>query len=221
MIFIGALVAGTRAASALVIDDFSQGPVSIVATNPNGTTVVESGLDPATALGGSRSIFLGSLNQADANVDPAKGRFNFSAAVDYGYFTLEWGGVTPLNVNLTTGGMNAFALNFVDVTPVTSVGLLDFRVKSGNTWFTYQFSQDFFNTFSTRTFGTITIPLSRFTGADLTQVQAIEVEAARFQPGHGLSIDSITTVPEPTAGALFVVASLLSLMKLRARPARR
>ncbi len=212
MISIGALVAGTGAASALVIDDFSQGPLSIQATNNYpGQTVVESGLDPATALGGSRSIYVGSLNQASVNVDTTKGRFNFSADVNFGYFTLEWGSGTPLNINLTAGGNNAFALSFVDVTPVINPGLWEFRIKSGNTWFTYDMSRDFYNAFNTQTFGTLALPFSKFAGADLTQVQAIELMAARFQPASGLSIDSIVTaVPEPATTALLGIVSLLS-----------
>lgn len=212
VIFIGALASGTGPASALVIDDFSQGAISITATNVTGQTVVENGLDPSSALGGSRSIYVGSLSQAAANVDTAKGRFNFRADASFGYFTLDWGSVTPLNLNLTTGGNNEFVLNFVDVTPVTYPGLFYFRVKSGNIWAAYDFSGDFHNAFNTQTFGTLTIPFSQFVRADLTQVSAIELVVDRFQPVSALSIDSIiTAVPEPTAPTLLGLASLLSL----------
>ena len=65
------LLLGPQCASALVIDDFTQGPLaSIQGTNTAqfGTTVVQTGLDPSYTLGGTRSVFAFRSGQAKITI---------------------------------------------------------------------------------------------------------------------------------------------------------
>lgn len=205
----GVLLVAPFGARALVIDDFTQGalaPIQATNTAQYGNTVVQSGLNPAQVLGGTRSVFVGSLTLATASIETIKGRFNFSANNNFGYFKLGWGTVTPLNADLSGGGNNRFQFDFVDVLPTASLNLFNLRVKSGNSWFNYEIGNDFAAAMEGKTYGTLNVPFAKFGGANFTQVQAIELEAARTPSGFHLTIESITAVPEPSAAALLGIA---------------
>lgn len=197
-----------RAAAAIVIDDFTQGALVQSATNYAGVTTLQTGLNPASTLGGTRSVYAGSLKLAEESIETGKGRFHFTANQDYGYFQLDWGSVAPLNVNLSAGGNNRFLLELVDTTPNFSAAILELRVKCGNTWFNYDFKNDLASALGGQTFGLLNIPFAKFAGADFTQVQALELSAARVPAGLHLGIDYFSVVPEPTAPALFSLAIL-------------
>jgi hypothetical protein len=205
------MILSSQRASALVIDDFTQGGFAMLqGTNFAGSTLLQTGLNPAATLGGTRSVYvgpLGALPLASASIDPVKGRFHFTANTGLGYFKLDWGGVTPLNVNLT--GNNRFQIEFVDTTPNVAFDLFNLRVKSANSWFSYEIGSDLASALNGNSFGTLSIPFSKFAGANFAEVQAIELDAARVPQNFHLVIDSFTAVPEPAVAALLVIASVL------------
>ena len=214
------MILGSHQSPALVIDDFTQGGlVSLLGTNTAqfGTTVVQTGLDPLHTLGGTRSVFVGSLNVASVSINTNLGRFQFVANTNYGYFKLDWGSVTPLNVNLTSGN-DRFQLELVDTTPNVALNLFDLRVKSGGTWFSYGIGNDFANALHGNSFGTLSIPFSKFPGVNFSEVQAIELDAGRVPQGFHLAIDSFTVVPEPSVAMLLVLAPVLIRLM---RPSRK
>jgi hypothetical protein len=204
------LLLGAPPSPALVIDDFTQGPIAALPgtnTSQFGSTLLQSGLDPAHVLGGTRSVFVGSLALATVSIEPIKGRFHFSANNSYGYFKLGWGTVAPLNADLAS--LEAFRLEFTDVmggTPAPFIALFDLRVKSNDTWNRYSLSSDFTSALNGRTYGNLDVPFTRFAGVDFAHVQAIELEAARLPQGFRLSIDYFSAVPEPTVTSLGLLA---------------
>ncbi len=205
------LLLGAQLSSALVIDDFTQGPIATLQgtnTSQFGSTLLQNGLDPAHVLGGTRSVFVGSLALATVNIDPIKGRFHFIANNSYGYFKLGWGTVAPLNTDLAS--LAAFRLEFTDViggTPSPFFAIFDLRVKSHDTWYRYSLSSDFASALNGRTYGNLEVPFTRFAGVDFAHVQAIELEAARLPQGFRLSIDYFSAVPEPTVASLGLLAA--------------
>lgn len=205
------LLLGTQPSRALVIDDFTQGPIAALQgtnTSQFGSTMLQSGLDPVHVLGGTRSVFVGSLALATVSIEPIKGRFHFLANNSYGYFKLGWGTVAPLNTDLAR--LDAFRLEFTDVmggTPTPFFALFDLRVKSNDTWYRYSLSSDLNSALNGRTYGNLDVPFTRFAGADFAHVQAIELEAARVPQGFGLSIDYFSAVPEPTVASLGLLAA--------------
>lgn len=208
------LLVGTTPVFALVLDDFTQGGLTALqATNYSGKTVQQSGLPPAFTLGGERSVYVGSTALATVSIDPIKGRYHFTADTGYGYFSLGWGSVTPLNLNLASGN-NGFQFDFVDTTPNMTFSL---SVKSAGTWVNYFLGYDLAQALGGKTFGTLTIPFSKFAGANFAAVQAIELGAARVRQGFQLGIDSVSVVPEPAVGALLIIAPVL-LPACRKRP---
>lgn len=149
------------------------------------------------------------------NTDPIKGRFRFTANQNFGYFTLGWGSVSPLNVNLSAEGNNRFRFELTDSSPLFTAGIFQLRVKSGNNWFKTDIKTDVTSALNGQTFGVLSIPFARFSGADFTAVQAIELYAARVPVGQSLQFDFISTVPEPSALALAGVAGGIGLCRRR------
>ncbi len=202
-------------AAALVIDDFTQGGLTLLhATNYPGTTQLQMGLDSSVTIGGTRLVsvgavgYIGSSGLATASIDPIKGRFHFNANAGLGYFKLDYGSVTPLNLDLT-GGNNRFELEFVDTTPNANFSLFYVRVKSGGAWFNYQIQNDLAQALGGNTFGTLSVPFSKFLGVNFAAVQAIELDASRVPQGVHLAIESFTVVPEPSAAMLLLLAPVL------------
>lgn len=104
-----AVIAWTgRPASAIVIDDFTQG----AATVPGPALVNQTNLDPAHVIGGARSVDVERIGST-LQVDAAQGlRF---ASTDWGYFRLVYGAETPLGVNLTVGGYDRMLIRLGEI----------------------------------------------------------------------------------------------------------
>jgi hypothetical protein len=209
------LLLATTTARALVIDDFTQGALSLSATNLGGPTLVQTGLNPASVLGGTRSVHLSSLGLATVSTDPIKGRFRFTAHQSFSYLRLGWGTVTPLNVNLRADGSHQFRFELTDSSP-TFTGFFFLQVKSGNNWFYTDIKPDITSALNGQSYGVMNIPYTRFAGVDFTAVQAIELSAARATAGQHLQFDFISTVPEPSALALIGLALGIGLWRRRA-----
>ncbi|MGC3960597.1 MAG: hypothetical protein QM813_22495 [Verrucomicrobiota bacterium] len=211
-----AILLTVTAARALVIDDFTQGALSLSATNVTGITVTQTGLNPASVLGGTRSTYVGSLSLATVSTESIKGRFRFTANQNNGYFTLGWGSVSPLNVNLSADGSDRFRFELTDSSPLFTAAIFQLRVKSGNNWFSTDIQTDVTSALNGQSFGVMTIPFARFSGANFTTVQAIELYAARAAAVGSLQFDFISTVPEPAVGVLAGLAAGVCWWRRRA-----
>jgi hypothetical protein len=186
---------GSGISWASTIDDFSQGALSLQATDYlPGQTAVQEGLSASAVIGGVRSVYAGSVDLATLSIDPAVGRFLFSADSSWGYFTLQYGDTIPLAANLSGDGSNQFLINIDELTPGLWRGDFSFEIKSNDEWSSCGFDDDLF---ALNGPGQLTIPFSRFQGADLTHIQAIRIHVGRFEPTFRIGIDSIMTIPEP------------------------
>jgi hypothetical protein len=202
-------------ASAAVIDDFSQGPLSFQVTNVSGQIIYQTGLSTSDVLGGARSVYAGSLIQATAVIDTSAREFRFSSDSSFGYFTLTEGGAfPPSGTDLTADGSDAFAINITQLTIKPVRGIFDFEVETLGAWYGYDLQNDFNGL---NGFGTVTIPFSSFPGVDMRYVQAVRINAVRFKPSSQIVIGSITTVPEPSALSLFSGAFVVLTFLRRCR----
>jgi hypothetical protein len=208
VLFVGVALVERGVARATIIDDFSEGPVYMQVTdNYPGQSVVQDGLSTSAVIGGERSVHAGTQQLATLSIDTEASRFRFSADSSFGYFTLQYGASTPLEVNLRADGSDQFLINISELTPVSWPASCDFRVKDGDVWSSYDFGDDLVHLNGP---GQLTIPFSCFQG-DLTCVQSIKIDVARFTPNCCIAFDSITTVPEPGAFALLLTAGLALL----------
>jgi len=207
--------AAVRIASATVIDDFSQGPLFIQETNYPGQKIYQNGLNTSDVIGGSRSLDVGSVGLATAIIDTSAGSFRFSSDSSFGYFTLTYGATTPLNDNLLADGSDRFLVSIAQMTTGSWRSAFLFGVETGGTWRYHNFASDL-NALNGS--GVLTIPFSRFQGADMTDVQAILIQTIRFEPNRQITIDSVVTgIPEPSPLTLFA-AGIGAFLILRCHP---
>ena len=215
LLLVSAFATAGHIASATVIDDFSQGSLSVQVTNYAGQTLYQNGLSASGVIGGSRSIYAGSLGLATAEINTSAGQFRFISDASFGYFTLTYGATTPLGANLLAEGSDRFLVSIAQVTTGFWRSGFFFGVETGGTWRSYSFGGDLA---ALNGSGVLTIPFSRFPGADMTDVQAIGISASRFEPNRQIIIDSvITTVPEPSSLPFFAAGlGALAFVSMRA-----
>src|SRR4051794_12539809 len=97
-------------AHGVIIDDFRSGAVWVEGSSIPGATEVQTQLDPAHVIGGTRSVYVGSAGGTTyLQIDPASRSLTLSGAAsnspsDRGYFRLEYGTVSPLNLDLLASG---------------------------------------------------------------------------------------------------------------------
>ena len=219
LLLVSAFATAGQIASATVIDDFSQGSLFVQVTNSPGQTLYQNGLSTSHVIGGSRSLYtIGSAGLASAEIDTSAGTFRFSSDASFGYFTLTYGATTPLGANLLADGSDRFLVSIAQVTTGFWRSGFFFGVETGGTWRSYSFGGDLP---ALKGSGVLTIPFSRFPGADMTDVQAIGISASRFEPNRQIIIDSvITTVPEPSSLPFFAAGlGALAFVSKRARVA--
>ncbi len=177
-------------AGAAVIDNFSQGPALLEATNYLPAVIVlQTGLDTNSTIGGTRRLSAQTQNRATLQVETVAGELSFEAVSDFGYFTVGYGTETPLGVDLKADGSEAFLLTFSNVSmPGLWRGGYTFRVNG--------IGYDLLNDLAAiNGGGTIRIPFSRFSTAAQFVANQISLEGIRVESQYRLALHSIVTVP--------------------------
>jgi hypothetical protein len=204
-------------AAAIVIDDFTEGPLELEAfDNFPGVEEIQTPLAPASVLGGTRRVWLGGSSSGPEStrllIDTTAGQLTLTSDVgSFGYLDLGYGSETPLGVDLTADGADRFALIVNNVTPGLDRGFFRLAVTSGpeaspTTEFTSWGAGGLWDLPGS---GTIELPFGDFPTTDFTQVQAIQIDIGRFEPGHSLTLGGIMTTPEPTACILLALGAAL------------
>ena len=214
LILIPSLVLICPNSQAAIIDDFNQGTLSFQVTNYSGSAFLQSGLSLTSVLGGSRSVYAGTLELATCSIANPEGKFSFRSDSSFGYFKLQYGVPAALNADLTSDSSDRFVLNLSGLTAGLWRGLFTFSVETGNSWHNYDFSRDLFALSGP---GSLTIPYSRFSGADFAHVQAITIDVGRFEPGFQIALDSLVTIPEPSMVSLWLASFGAGFLTRRSR----
>ncbi len=97
-----------------------------------------------------------------------------------------------------------------ELTPGLWRGIFDFDVITTGGSYNYDFSRDLF---ALNGPGQLSISFSRFPGLDFRAVQSITIDVGRFEPGFHIGLDSITTIPEPSAVTLSVLGLVLMIRR--------
>ncbi|HVV00951.1 MAG TPA: hypothetical protein VHH88_06285 [Verrucomicrobiae bacterium] len=183
-----ALIAGVAwSARTMVIDDFNQGDMTLNATNYAGTSQVQTGLDPAFTVGGTRRVTVQSLKLATGQINAAEGDFNFEATSDFGYFALDYGAEAPLGLQAGGNGGEALVLTFSALhVPGLYRGSYDLTVNG----ITHDILEDLA---ALNGPGTIRIPFSAFSSSATFMINTIEFRGVRVEEGYHFALDSIST----------------------------
>jgi hypothetical protein len=211
-------VISSAAHSAIVIDDFSTGPSSLVATSGQRVNAYQGPLPTASVAGGYRQIAFGvpstPAGTIETDVDTVKRRLLYTSSVSSGTgslsainFRVVYNGnssTTPgMDLNLAADGSNALALNFEFANFNGGYGHLDIALGSATGGeYVYQLVPNSVTPL------TVYVPFhdpnasSGGPPLDPTDVKSIYFGSSNGNlPGPGsFAIDSITTatVPEPT-----------------------
>jgi hypothetical protein len=202
-----------RSVQAIIIDDFTVGPIHLERNAGVAVSQIQAGLDPAHVLGGQRDIVLGQnySNGQVFDIDTTEQRLTLSAGPFPALAGLElvYGSrTTPLGVDLTAGGHDRFVFDF-DVIPSCCNWFYVTSLTGGSLKIDSVDLEDFYD-------GKVaTIPFSEFNGVDLTNVASLELAFFRHR---GFVLGSIYTIPEPV-GASLLAGFALALICLRSRAA--
>lgn len=190
----------TSPSIAIVIDDFTVGPISLVRDSGVPVVFAQSGLDTSHVVGGRRDFLLGASNRdgQTATIDTATGQFTLGVnePATLAYLTLSYGSEDqPLNLDLTADGSDRFVFDFPSDTGFSFLQLTSPGANQGSS----RISE--------------TVLFSAFPSVDLTNVSSITLTAGRSQ---GFVLNSIRTVPEPFTSTLLAVG-ILGLVAARRR----
>jgi hypothetical protein len=204
-------------AAAVVIDDFEEGAYSLALANRvHGIDQTQSGLDPASTIGGMRSLvnpwafYPGEVTPptpTQLGVDAEHGDFYaLTYPGSYNYFVLEWGSAnSPLNADLAADGADRLRVRLSD----------EMATGDQTLYLTLQLESvvDNVSRFAQRSIGgqrfltipaggVFEIPFSAFsqTPGFFENVQRVKLGASRYQ--GNFSIDIIETAAAPSAGDL-------------------
>jgi hypothetical protein len=182
---------------AIVIDDFTVGPVQLMRNAGVAVPLTQTGLDPAHVLGGQRDLVLGEnySNGQILEINTAESFLTLTAAPFPALAGLEliYGSRTaPLGVDLTAEGHDRFVFDF-DVIPSCCNRFTVTTAIGGIVGFDSVSLDDYYN-------GRVAIiPFSEFSGVDFTNVASLELDFFRHR---GFVLQSIYTIPEPLGASL-------------------
>jgi hypothetical protein len=180
---------GSDQVRAIVIDDFSSGPIVV-----NGPAVQDqTGLDPSHVVGGSRRIDVGRFG-VGSRLKIADDQLQFGST-GWGYYTLTYGAVESLGgLDLTQGEHDRIRIKFGEV--VSDFHLFGIYVNlptSSSSNGVRRYASDEWDGM------TVEIPYSMFP-VSFEAVQSIIVDVSRNPAGTGFDVDSITTAGPSVAG---------------------
>jgi hypothetical protein len=189
------------AVHAIVIDDFTDGAALLLSSNVAGVTVLQTNLDAGIVIGGERYLYAGSQNSSRVEVDSTAGVWAFEATVGTSYFELGYGTVNPLAINLREDGSDAFLLSFSDVYTPGGLGASPYLRIDGRA---YDLRTDLLGMGGGP--AAVRIPFSWFSDEAVYAPERIRLTGSRIASDYRFVLESITTVPEPSAGLLLVLS---------------
>jgi hypothetical protein len=204
-------------AAAVVIDDFEGGPYSLALANRvYGIDQTQSGLDPASTIGGTRSLvspwafYPGEVTPpapTQIGVDAEHGAFYaLTYPGSYNYFLLEWGSAnSPLNADLAADGADRLRVRLSDEMATGDQTLyLTLQLDSvvDNVSRSAQRSIGVQRFLTIPAGGIFEIPFEAFsqTPGFFENIQRVRLWASRYQ--GNFAIDIIETAAAPSAGDL-------------------
>ncbi len=216
-------------AQAVVIDDFSSGPIVLTASSMASTPQLQSGLDTASVIRGERRwtvqaySIVGPSPLTTVTVDALFGEMKLqTAASNNGSLRLQYGAyddqLAQLAVDLTAGGHNQLRIDFREL-PADPAKILSFVISadtvgpgiSGT-------SRSFLNEIrQLGTSGTLYVPYSLLPTPNFADIDILGLTIS-VAANTTVAITDIRTVPEPSGASMLVFAAMVVLKRRIRRP---
>jgi hypothetical protein len=204
-------------ATAVTIDDFSVGPITVTRDGAAAASASQTGLDNAHVIGGARDIIVGENGNPGQSltIDTSQRELQFDTPTGsgLGYFEVTYGSAaSPLNADLTEDGSSFFRLDFA--TDGLHTGRYRLLVDSNGS----------FQQASQATITKTVLPSGRvimrhaFSGfpssVDFTDIDRIQLDFFRIPVGE-IDLLTFATAPEPNSIALIAVGTSALLRRSR------
>jgi hypothetical protein len=191
---------------AVVIDDFSVGPLVIFSENGVVNTAMQPGLDAMHVIGGRRDVsfrYLGPPPGTSMEIDTAAAQLRVNpGAACCSYLNVDYGNMAvPLNLDLTQDGSNGFEFSFAPIAAGSVYRLPTIRAIDGQNRTAELVTISMLPVNPENGF-VLTVPFSQFPLFDFTDIQSIHIFTIRYPAGMSFALNHIVTVPEPTTLAL-------------------
>lgn len=210
---------------AVVVDDFSDGPIVITASNAAATMQMQSGLDAAAVVGGKRRwtvqsySIVGPSPLATATVDTLLGELRLQAAAsNNGSLRLRYGtNDDQLAVDLTAGGHDRLRIDFSEL-PSDPAKILGFLVSADTVGPGISGSSRSFldEVRGLGTSGTLDVPYSLLPFPTFSDIDILELTIS-VAANTTVAIADIRSVPEPASAILVLVIVAIGVSQRRAR----
>ena len=212
----------TTPAFGVVIDDFSDGAITLVMDTDNRWIEEQQmGLNPDAVIGGRRHIRL-VMNaphsegyQTVATVDTATQTFHLNVDANMENWSMQWGANffdnpdLALNADLLSDGANAFSIDVAANLVYTSQSL---GLGSGTNEETWQMDATVVAFPASDTPYSVRIPFSRFSDVNLHDVDYVAFGGGGML-GCDLTLGAIRTVPEPST-LVTLILGLIGIMRI-------
>jgi hypothetical protein len=209
----GVILIASNISAAVIIDDFSVGPIALSRTGATPVTATQSGLDPAHVLGGGREISIGTDGSAvqTLTIDTTVGELITSSDPNLTYYRIRYGSdASPLNLNF--GVNRAILLEATDL-PAPNITLFS-AGGTANVGPSFAGVTQRPLPVGTAYLMPLSLFQSRAVGAfDPTLITSIQISAVR-QSGTA-RLTTILIVPEPGGAVLLVCAAVILGRPLR------
>ena len=202
------------AANGLLIDDFSEGPITLRSYDRPTYSAEQNSLDPNQTAGGARywSDFYHNIGREDATstsysqitVDPDEEVLDFQVQGNgSGYFALAYGSdESPLGLDLTAGGIDRLRFRYVG--ELSSPWIFSVAIKaplidqSGSGWISGQPLTPFSH-FGLDPILEMQLPLDR-EDLDFSRIESIHLRVIRYRAGDYFRLDQIEAAASPLVG---------------------
>ena len=214
----------TAPAFGVIIDDFSVGPMTLVADIDHRMPYeLQTGLDPDAVIGGNRLAFLlldspSPSDRAVATVDTTTHTFRLDVDGRLEGYSIRWGAINgtqadlALNADLLSDGSDAF---HVDVVANAVSQTLKLSVASGAHEGQYSGDGVFRRLPASNTPFSIRVPFSDLSKIDFHDVDYIGLSWTTVFRGQDLTLGAIRTVPEPSTLVMLILGLLGVWMRRR------
>lgn len=182
----------TRLSAAVLVDDFSDGPLSLTVTD---SLLSQRNLDPDRVASGVRHL---DVSRGPVSLEVSDGAFVATTGdAGRGYFTLMYGLDEPLGLDFTSDGHDRLLIRFGEIDP-NGLPPMWFSV---NTELPPRSNAPGPSRTSIPSAGGVyEIPFSSYPEVDFTDVSTFAIDVIRMNPGASFTIEEVRTAGPPLAG---------------------
>jgi hypothetical protein len=210
-----------RVVTAVVLDDYSVGPLAFSSFNSASNDILQSNLDPEHVFGGTRSVsfyFVGPAPGNSMTLDTTAGELRVNPSLQCcTELTVSYGSpTTPLHLNLTADGSDRFLFKFGQIDKALVYAIPFFTLTDSQNH-SFQPLRNVPLPANPQSGFSLEVPFAQLTGINVADIRSLSYQIGRYPPGASFSLDDIRTVPEPATAGVVAMAVIATALHWRKR----